>query len=134
MDYSNDVQSFLQQLASSSNQNFRGNASGINTLQIGATTLQTEIAALQTPASILSGNGYVTFPNGVVIQWMSGSANNPGVSNVLPLQFPSHIWAAFATASASAVALETTLTDTHHVTVTTPAAGAQNCFILAIGN
>ena len=76
----------------------------------------------------------LTLPNGIVIQWMVGTGNNPGVANNLPAAFPNNIYTAFAQASGAAVALEATLTSKSTVTVTTAAAGVQNCFIFAIGN
>lgn len=121
VDYSNDVQSYLQKLASSSNQNFVQDDKDISALQ----TLK--------PA-VVAQDGMLTLPNGIIIQWMVGTGNNPGVSNLLPAKFPNAIFAAFAQASGAAVALEAALTDTSHVTVTTAAAGVQNCFIFAIGH
>lgn len=113
VDYSNDLQGFLQRLTSIFNQNFRLNP------------------------STLAGAGYITLPNGVMIQWMQGSANDPGVSNQLPTPFPNNIWAGWACidgAAAPTQELAASLTDKQHITVITSAAGAVNCFILAIGN
>lgn len=110
VDYSNDIQGFLQQVVSAINQNFRLNPSSTAT------------------------NGYLTLPNGIILQWMTGSGNNPGVSNALPSVFPNAGLAAFACGDGSATALSSAITDAGHVTVTTPAAGVVNCFILAIGH
>lgn len=121
MDFSNDVQSFLQRLVSASNQNFRQDDKDISALQ-------------SLKPALIGQEGMLTLPNGIVLQWMAGTGNNPGVVNDLPAAFPNNIYAAFAQASGAAVALEAALTSKDTVTVTTAAAGVQNCFIFAIGN
>lgn len=121
MDFSNDIQSFLQRLVSASNRNFRQDDKDISALQ-------------SLKPALIGQEGMLTLPNGIVLQWMAGTGNNPGVVNNLPTAFPNNIYAAFAQASGAAVALEAALTSKGSVTVTTAAAGVQNCFILAIGN
>jgi hypothetical protein len=113
VDWSNDLQGFLQRQAS----NFNQIAAAFSLLD----------------PSVEAVNGYFTLPNGVIIQWTLGSANNPGVLNALPLAFPTNIFVAVP-GPGSAVAVAVTLTDLGHVTLTTPAAGAVPCYILAVGN
>lgn len=120
-DWSKDLQGYLQRMAAS--------------LNAQTVSDRAEIAALQQlKPTTLAASGFVTLPNGLILQWMPGTANSPGVANLLPRAFPTNNFVAFAVPTGAAVALETQATDVGHVTVTTAVAGVQNCVIFAIGN
>lgn len=128
VDYSNDIQAFLQKFVSYFNQNNATYDAEIN-------AIDTTLAGLAWGAISLGASGYVTLPSGLIIQLMgAASANNPGVSNLLPKAFPNNIWGAVANSQSSPVGIEAALTDKSHVTLTTPAAGVMTCSMFAWGN
>jgi hypothetical protein len=49
----------------------------------------TTVTQLTGGASSLTGNGYIKFPGGLILQWGSGSSSSGGSGNTFPLTFPS---------------------------------------------
>ena len=102
-----------------------------------STTLAATTAFVNRTSSLLS-TGYVTFANGLIIQWGSTSVTAGGLSvTSLPITFPNNIFSvtgsidSLATTAVQFATANPTSTSTISLSINT---GSNNCRWIAIGN
>ena len=114
--------------------NALGGTPSASTAAVNTSTTQLATTAFANPASLLSANGYVKLPSGVILQWGSATGSSSPVIT-FPIAFPSTLGAAMAmpnNASTAAPAPSISARSTTGFTVSF-AGASTNWFWFAIG-
>lgn len=109
-----------------------GNATAtIATVTQAGMNVQTNTFNLGT--SSIATNGYSYLPNGLLLQWFTGVANqNSTASLTFPITFPTAVYSVSATSNATAPAFASTIT-TSGIVLKTTSVTSSTIYVMAIG-